>query len=765
MKKIKGYINKIKIKRCILIVSLFILGSITGHISQVNCQGVVKGREIVNLLSDSPLKMSDLILNGNRVGVYEKFEITFDLGGKWDNPFDPDQIKVDATFTDPNGKQMVVPGFFYQEYRQNVSNRLVKVGDPVWKVRFTPVLTGEYKYVVIANNKGQEVKSPEQTFTCISYNANKGFIRISKTNPLYLEYSDGSTFFGIGQDRSQGDSRGCYQRFADNGGNFNRLFLTNGNFNIEELNVPQSGADLGIGKMSQESSWNLDKTLELGEKLGIHHMLTLTNQWTFNSVWPNHAYNKANGGILNSKGEYWTNEEAMKYIEKRFRYHVARWGYSTSVFSWCLWNEYTAMGAPQADAIKWHLRMANYIRSIDPFGHIIHTNDGSFNGRDDMNALSEMDLISTNAYGIKDIAYLADVRTKIMINQFKKPYILTEFATWHNSGSVGGYAGLDPERRMVHDGLWSPLMSGSATTGMAWEGNWLDHVTFYTYINAVSKIVDGVPFNKRQWKPIEVSSFTFSKPKPAYNADVIFEGWPGNFARPKGVNPEFFHIDKNGRVEHQESLDAVLTGSTGQQSSSNTSKVTFKTEFPANGEFVVYIPELRTATPTPQLTVVLDGKEVLKKDLIPLETPNYNPITYNQAYNFPMIKGAHTISIANTAGGVMITAYELKNYLLKNGPDLEVRGLQTDDYILLWLKNPKYTILHELMKIGTTLQPEGQLVLNNVPDGYWMAEWVNTIDATVVKTELVKSAKQKLMLNTPPTDKSVAVRLCRLPLR
>lgn len=751
-----------KIRRYIFIVSLFILGSINGHISEVNCQGVVKGREIVNLLSDGPLKMSDLILNGNRIGIYEKFEITFDLSGKWDNPFDPDQIKVDANFITPDGKQVVVPGFFYQEYRLNFNNRLVKVGDPVWKVRFTPTMTGEYNYEVIANNKGEIIKSPSQTFTSISFNANRGFIRVSKTNPLYLEYSDGSVFFGIGQDRSQGDYRGCYQRFANNGGNFNRLFLTNGNFNIEELNVPESGADLGLGKMNQETSWNLDKNLELGEKLGIYHMLTLTNQWAFNSVWQGHAYNKANGGMLSSKNEYWTNEEAQKFFERRLRYHIARWGYSTSVFSWCLWNEYTAMGGPLPEAIKWHQRMSHYIKSLDPFGHIIHTNDGSFNGRPEMNALPEMDLISTNQYGTKDIAYLTEIWTKKMIGQYKKPYILTEFAPWHNSGSVGGYAGIDPERRMLHDGLWSPLMSGSAATGMAWEGNWLDHELYYTFIKAISKIVNGVPFNKREWKPVEISSFTFSSPKPSYYADVMFEGWPGNFSMPKGDAPAFFQVDKDGRVGQQDALTAVLNGPTERQPIGTS--VTFKVEFPVNGQFVVHVPELRTATPTPQLTVVLDDKEVMKKDLLPLETQKYNPIMYNQYYAFPVTKGQHTIRVSNTGGGSMITAFELKNYLLKKGPDLEVRGLYTDDYILLWMKNPKYTVLHELMKIPTTLQPEGILELNNVSDGTWMAEWVNTIDAKDIKTELVKSDKNKLVLKTPATDKSVAVRLVRIPL-
>lgn len=761
IRKRKHLINLKMKKIYIFILLLLITEMLPGYFSSVSGQAIQKGREIVNLISASTLQISEPVANQERVGLYEKFEITFNLGGNWDNPFDPEQIKVDANFVCPDGKTLIVPGFFYQDYRQNVSGRLVKVGEPVWKIRFTPTLPGEYKYELIAINKGQEARSASKTFTCISFNANHGFLGISKTNPLYLEFSDGTPFFGVGQDRSQGESRGCYQRFANNGGNFNRLFLTNGNFNIEELNLPESGADLGIGKMNQECSYNLDKVLELGEKLHIYHMLTLTNQWTFNSVWQGHAYNKTNGGVLNSKNEYWTNEEALRYLRNRLRYHIARWGFSTSVFSWDLWNEYSAMGAPFEIAYKWHQDMAHYMRSLDPFSHVIHTNDGSFNGREQMNALPEMEIISTNAYGINDIAFLADVWTKKMINQYKKPYILTEFAMWHNAGRAGGYAGMDPERRMVHDGLWSPLISGSASTGMAWEGNWLDHEIFYTFIKAVTEIIDGVPFSKRQWKPVEVASFKFSGPGSPYYTDVVFEGWPGNFARPRDLNPEFFQINNEGRVQQQEALSAVFNGKSERQTSG--SAVTYKMELPVNGEFVTYITQLVTPEPAPQLTVTIDGKEVLKKDLLPLQTSNYTPIMYNQIYPFMMSKGPHTVTVANTGGGSFFAAFELRNYLLKDGPDIEVRGLQTDDYILLWLKNPKYTVLHELMKIGIKAQPAGTLVIKNVPDGTWIAKWVNTINASIVKTELVKSSKQMIVLSTPAMDKSIAIKLCKIP--
>lgn len=729
--------------------------------------GVVRAQgsdetDIVPLASEGALQFGELQVNSNRVGLYEKFEITFDLNGSWENPFDPDQIKVDAVFNSPDGKQLVVPAFYYQDYRSLDDNQLEKVGDPVWKVRFTPTAVGEYKYELVANNKVKELRSPSGVLNTLSYGAHHGFIRVSKTNPHYFEYDDGTSFFGVSMDRGayqNSDWERIYKRFAHAGGNHNRLFITGGNFSIEELNPPPEREDRGLGKMNLHDSWNLDKVIELGEYYGISHQLALTNQYNFNHQWASTVFNKANGGIVESAREYFTSEEAMRFLERRFRYIIARWGYSPAVFSWNLWNEYSAMpGYKIATAIKWHQRMARYISSIDVFGHIIHTNDGKLNGANEMHALPEMELVSTNSYGIKNIAHVAEVWTRRMTKQFNKPYILAEFGPGHG----GSYAEADPERRMVHDGLWSPVMSGSASTGMAWEGSWLDHERFYTYLRSVADVVDGIPFHQRQWTPVQVSSFKFQSPQDPYHADVIVEGWSGNFGlENKKGSDEFFYIDEKGNIAQHEALQAVLTGPA-QQNSRSTSSVSYKMQYPVDGEFVVYVTELRDTKETPRLSVKLDGKEVMKEELVPLEQETRRSRAYNKYYSIRVPKGKHDIRVENTGGGSFVTAFELKNYVYREGPDLEVRGIQTNDHILLWLKNQKFTLLHEMNKMSLEEQPEGILEMQTLSDGLWMAKWINTISGGAVKTELVKANGRKLVLNTPEVKESVVVRLQKI---
>jgi hypothetical protein len=56
-------------------------------------------------------------------------------------------------------------------------------------------------------------------------------------------------------------------------------------------------------------------------------------------------------------------------------------------------------------------------------------------------------------------------------------------------------------------------------------------------------------------------------------------------------------------------------------------------------------------------------------------------------------------------------------------------------------------------------QPAGQLTLRGVPNGKWQAQWMATVEARLVGQETVTSNDGSMVLKTPPTAKSVVVRL------
>jgi hypothetical protein len=487
-------------------------------------------------------------------------------------------------------------------------------------------------------------------------------------------------------------------------------------------------------------------------------MLTLTNQTNFrttDSGWDTNVYNVKNGGFLQQPGEYWTEERAQRVFESLLRYAVARWSSSTSVFSWDLWNEASAAGGfnPKT-AAQWHQRMARFLRATDPAKHVVHTNFGNLNSYAEVDGLPEMELVSTNIYAVKDIAQIGEVWTKRLIEQFHKPYMLTEYGIGHTMGP-GGYAAHDPERVMVHDGLWSPLVSGSAGTGMAWDWNWLDDERFYRYIQAVAQVVKDIPFSRRTWRAVQVQAFEFADAaRPAYYANAFIEGFPGNYTfPPEARDRETFTVLENGRLDRQDLLYARLEN----RSSGQARAKSFQVRYPVDGQFIVYVPEFDGASkPAPRLTVSVDGNVVLEQELV---AEQHDARAYYQKYPVKVPAGSHTIRVANTGGGSMTTAFELTNYVRRNGPNLEVRGLQTDDYLLLWLKHPEFNWMYRRMGMQTEEQPAGRLTLRPVPHGKWEAQWTDTVEARQIGRETVTSKDGSVALNTPPTAKSVVVRL------
>jgi hypothetical protein len=723
---------------------------------------------VVPLASAGTRAISDVSVGKMQVARYETVEITFRMEGRWQNPFDPEEVRVDAIFTAPDGSQITVPGFFYQGYRRTVSNgreSYERVGEPCWKVRFAPSQMGKHACVLKAKNGGREIAAEVPAFACTTASAGHGYLRISRNNPLYFEFEDGTPFCAVAMDKALGpvfQYERVYDRFAGVGGNFNRLFLTHSNFNIMERVVGIGRPDKGVGKLNLDYCWCVDQVLELGERLGVYHMLTLTNQTnlrTDNGGWDANVYNLKNGGFLKMPGEYFTDERAQRVFENLLRYAVARWGASTSVFSWDLWNECSAAGGFNAQsAARWHQRMARYLRAVDAAKHVIHTNFGNLNSYAEVDGLPEMELVSTNTYAVKDIAQIGEVWTKRLIEQFRKPYMLTEYGIGHNMRS-GGYAPHDPERVMVHNGLWSPLLSGSAGTGMAWDWNWLDDEHFYRYIQAVAQVVKDIPFSRRTWRAVQVQAFEFANAsRPSYYADAFIEGFPGNYTfPPEARDRETFTVLENGRLDRQDLLYARLEN----RQSGQARPKSFQVRYPMDGQFIVYVPELDAGPKAaPRLTVSVDGNVVLERELLPYgPSEQYDARSYYQKYAVEIPAGAHTIRVANTGGGSITTAFELTNYVRRNGPNLEVRGWQTEDYLLLWLKHPEFNWMYRRMGLRTEEQPAGRLTLRDVPDGKWDAQWTDTVEARPVGQETVTSSNGILVLRTPPTAQSVVVRL------
>jgi len=147
----------------------------------------------------------DIKPSANTVGRYEKVELTIKVDTEYDNPFDPDEVDLSVTLRGPDGEKTKLPAFYCQDYERQKLNKgrgrdnwYYPVGDGIWKARFAPPQTGTYQAAAVLKDRTGTIQSPSVRFDCTPSD-NKGFLRTGTKDPRFMEFSDGSGFFSIGQ--------------------------------------------------------------------------------------------------------------------------------------------------------------------------------------------------------------------------------------------------------------------------------------------------------------------------------------------------------------------------------------------------------------------------------------------------------------------------------------------------------------------------------------------------------------------------------------
>ena len=143
--------------------------------------------------------------------------------------------------------------------------------------------------------------------------------------------------------------------------------------------------------------------LEAAEAHGIYVMLTIQNHGPFsleeNTQWADNPYNAENGGPLNHPLEFFTDDTARELFRQRLRYVVARWGWSTHLLAWELWNEINLVAnALDPDVVAWHQEMARELLALDPYDHMVSTSVSLGSEQSPLWALPEIAFTQSHTY-------------------------------------------------------------------------------------------------------------------------------------------------------------------------------------------------------------------------------------------------------------------------------------------------------------------------------------------------------------------------------
>jgi hypothetical protein len=175
----------------------------------------------------------------NTVSAFAKIEFTITGLRNYADPFDPAVVDLRVQLTAPEGRPVVLPGFFAQEYEHRRAGEggvprdwIYPVGTGAWQARFAPSLVGEYAAVAVLKDSSGEARSAPVTFKCVASGA-KGFIRGARKDPRYFEFDNGEPFFAIGQNLAfigeqqhvtMAKAEEIFARLAANGANYLRVW-------------------------------------------------------------------------------------------------------------------------------------------------------------------------------------------------------------------------------------------------------------------------------------------------------------------------------------------------------------------------------------------------------------------------------------------------------------------------------------------------------------------------------------------------------------
>ena len=255
----------------------------------------------------------------------------------------------------------------------------------------------------------------------------------------------------------------------------------------------------GLGKYYKKTAERLDEILLMCREKGLYLMLTLDyhgifkseiDSWGSNAEWRTNPYNAANGGPCENPIDFFTSSEAKKIYKNKLRYLVARWGYSTNLACWELWNEIdNVMGEQdisEAVIVSWHKEMASYLKKIDPYKHLVSTSV-SHREMPDLWKIENIDFSGQHLYGPH--GNLKEIKKSIReyLKEFDKPCIIGEFAAgWKGPGKdfPGGVYELE-----MHNGLWRGMFSPTPVLPLSWWWEWHYYKGHYFHFKSAADFV------------------------------------------------------------------------------------------------------------------------------------------------------------------------------------------------------------------------------------------------------------------------------------
>lgn len=705
-----------------------------------------------------------------------EFSVTLSGGGApYANPFDPDEVTVDAVLTGPQGQSYTVPAFWYAPYTwKNDAPDVEPVAgqQPGWQLRIVPTAPGAWTMIVrVTDRTGTVSSAPVPLAVAPAAPKAHGFLRraTGSGRNRYFAYGDGAPYFAVGLNLCWADKRGL-PSFADwfgqlgaAGGNYARLWMAP---------RPLENATTGPGKYDLKNAAYYDAVLELAEKNGLRCMLAfgtygelIGSGGYFNEgKWAQNPYNAANGGPVPSDtpDAFFTNPDARKLYRKRLRYLVARYGAYESTGFWEIWNE-------RAAPADWYAEMANVLQTIDPYGRPVTTSYQTTAPAEIWN-IPAMDVSQTHRYGdegsIRDLAPVlaADAREH---SAYKKPHLMGEYGiTWRNPDAKFDEKGTGTN---IHNGLWASALSGNAGGGMTWWwDNYVAPKKLFGVFRGLAQFTKTIDWPNRAFEPLDVPAPRRPDNGDPTPRDLVWEvgaAWGAKANAPVVVGSD-------GATRGQNNLLGYLYG---PAKTDLRSVPELRLDLPRPGKLRLHIG---TVSAPSELRVRIDGTTAASFPFDPtpagkgtykqtkrLEEYDIYQARFDAVREVALPAGKHTVTIENATGDwIGVSSYAIVGVYPPRYTPLKPYALQDarTGETLVWLQDPASNWANDHEGVTLTEWKGTRLTVPVPKAGTYRLEWWDTRTGKVresTSAKAVGNARPDLTVTVPDFERDVALRV------
>ncbi|MBK1877817.1 DUF5060 domain-containing protein [Pelagicoccus mobilis] len=662
-------------------------------------------------------------------------EFSFEIPADKENPFARD---IWATIETPSGETVSIPCFYSAENEYSVRQR--------------PSATGSYRLVDIWENRDDlrvTLPLPDTVAQQIHTLPHQKRIRIDPKNPRAFANTAGNRFvpFGgnipwpPGADKLEDYYSTRFQQFNQAGLNLARVWMTHwGGMNLDWL--PEDDATHPLpGQIDLSIADRMDTVVQLAEEANVYIQLVFQYHGQYstetNSNWAENPWNAANpDGFLKSPADFFTSDKARQLTRLKYRYIIARWGYSPAIMAWELFNEVHWVDAlrfdeNEAGVADWHREMAGYIRSIDVHEHLVTTSiENVFSPVND-----SMDYLQPHIYGIDMINNMLYLHPDF--EQLEKPVFFGEYGDDHMVLPEG----TKHTDLAVMLPMWAGVMGQLQLPSLPWFTNELIEAGRLSELHALGSFIESTRLAHRD----ELIPFS---PALSSDAKLPFNPTPGFVWMHRPICEIPLKLD-GGNSPELAYFPGVLINDPLSLRRGFPQSVSFevKLEGPARFRIPVRINSDLKFGATAVLQI--NGRTV--------ETHKWDVLGRHDTFlfEFELPAGKQVVELSNDGVG---------NYFHVDGletefqiPTLGAAGKRSEDFIAIWFWHRENAFAVDLKPAATAT-----LELEDLAAGNWLIEHWNTVNGEIESTTAVDHKGGSLFLETPPISSHGAMVLKHL---